>query len=234
MRLFIRWIVPNSLDSSNVTETGWPFSDATGEAGGGRDPFFVFLTDLYFGDLGGALPSPDSALIGVAKADKICERAANTSTYASNKLRNRRWKAWLSDSDPNSAPSTRFTSKDSPYDAVGYANVDGTLVAANWAALTSVLVSLQNGGFKFKYDGSLFNSKTDGTVYGAWTNTTYSGDRFGNSSRSDCNDWTDGTSASRGYRAQIGNPVPIDARWTDGAAVNCDSSMKAIYCFEQP
>jgi hypothetical protein len=120
--------------------------------------------------------------------------------------------AWLSNAV--SSPATRFLVK-SPDP---YKRVDGTQIAANWAALT-------DGGL----DAAITITETGavGTSLYVWTATTTDGNiLFGG----DCIGWTDGTNgatANNGLRAQS------TGQWTQsGFGTSCNSEW-SLYCFQQ-
>lgn len=166
-------------------------------AGGGCTPIVarrVFVSSAaYTGALG-----------GVAGADGQCQTLANAASLGGT------WRAWLSDS--SSSPSTRFA-----HASVPYVRIDGTMVATDWAGLTS---------------GSLLASISvdeHGTVVAGaevWTATITDGSSAG----AGCNDFTSGSSAAP--FAYVGLSDRTDSTWTGVYLQFCDRVVR-LYCFEQ-
>jgi hypothetical protein len=144
----------------------------------------------------------DGALGGLAAADTNCQALANAAGLGGS------YKAWLSDA--TGSPSTRFT-----HSLLPYALVDGTQIAANWAALTSGSLShaidlTETSGSYTDYVYSATNS--DGTYFGS----------------ADCDGWTSGSSIDT---AMVGYS-PDANQWSHVGIIGCDANQ-GTYCFEQ-
>jgi hypothetical protein len=158
-----------------------------------------------------------ATLGGLSGADAKCQSLATAAGLSGT------YKAWLSD-DTSSAAS-RLSHSTGPY-----ALVDGTVVAANWAGLTSG--TLQNGISKTESGGSppqtyLFACVTNTTL--AWTGTKADGT---NLVSSNCSNWN-GLSGG----AVLGLPAWTNSAWTDecempAAAITCEGTA-VLYCIEQ-
>ena len=178
--------VPPPSDSSVETDSSTDVS-APLDGGGTRDASapldgsavvdaHVPPTSLYVFIIGGSF---DGAFAGnfnpktdAERGDYMCTRAAQASTIPAIQSVTK-WMAWLSDSNEDSAPARRFTSRaGTAYESLPYVmlrnNVSDAgftvIVANNWAELTSgtiqhVIDINQNG-----------NQMTTAPLY-VWTNT---------------------------------------------------------------
>ena len=146
---------------------------------------------------------------GVTGADAQCQTSANLAGLSGT------YKAWIADSNPNSAPLYRFNNVGT---SLPFVRVDGTTVASNWADLV---------------DGSLTNPIEEdengiaSSIGYTSTNVTTSGTR--KSTTLHCNDWTDDSNSPT---ANFGDNNANDATWTDDATGQCDNGQ-LVYCFEQ-
>ena len=145
-------------------------------------------------------------LRGITGADGKCQELASMAGLDGT------YKAWLSDGA--SSPSTSFSHATDPY-----VLVDGTIVANDWAGLTSgnLLTAIN-----LDENGSILPSSALDSV---WSGTLFDGTSTGD----DCNAWTDGSSSASGG---IGNPWATDAAWTDLSSFVCAIPLH-VYCFEQ-
>jgi hypothetical protein len=192
-------------------------------------PLYVFITSQRFmGNIG-----------SIIDADKTCKELADGAIDSLGgtplaQLKNKNWKAWLSDSDINNSPAFRFESAigddaNRPYVMLKRDN-STVQIAANWKALVSGTlenqIQITETGNNFpNFSSAGFSSQS------VWTNTTYAGER--KSKDSTCNNWSSST-ADAGMKGEIAkNPAIIDYRWTDTFSSSCNSA-NALYCFEQP
>lgn len=154
----------------------------------------IFVTSTsYQGNLGGA-----------AGADLACQGRAIAAGLGGT------WKAWLSTSV--SSPATSFT-----HTAAPYVRVDGTVIAADWTALTSG--SLMTGVVLDEF----------GTYAGpseVWTSTSTAGTYTGGG----CTDFTSNSSAAP-YAYQ-GISDRNSSAWTTVYLNFCDRWAR-LYCVEQ-
>jgi hypothetical protein len=153
----------------------------------------------------------DGALGGLAGADAICQMLAQDASLPGT------YRAWLSDGV--SSPSTRFTRATSTYTLI-----DGTVIAENWAQLTS-------GSLRCAID--LAETGSHGAVMGdtVWSNTLPDGTPAGTSPGEHCAGWTSAEGTDDGH---IGDPFATDANWTHiGTRMFCLITQR-LYCFQQP
>ena len=151
---------------------------------------------------------------GIPGGDAFCQSAAEQAGLEGT------YYVWLADSDPSSAPATRF-SADIKSDAYEIVKTDGVTVANDWTDLTdgTLLSSISITEYaNISQSGSvgniMSNVNTDGTQFAA-TNT--------------CNDWTGnpgGNTPRRGHGLQTG------AGWTNVGTMSCLNGGH-LYCFEQ-
>jgi hypothetical protein len=169
----------------------------------------VFITSQTF--VGGSLG-------GLAGADKECQALALAANLPGLYL------AWLSDS--TGSPSTRFTKDGGPYELV-----DGTIIAQDWAELTS-------GTLRHPIDMTEIGSPPAVTTAcglgeAAWTDTTPEG--VVADPADSCGNWSD----VMGHAFGVGLAADSDARWSlqcsGGSALDatCGTARAALYCFEQ-
>ena len=161
-----------------------------------------------------------AALGGPAGADAKCQTVATAAKLTGT------WAAWIS--DKSTSPSLRF-SKIGPYKLV-----DGTLVANDWAQLTSgkLLHAIdlnESGGPPPAGSGTYCPAQP----LGAWSGTTSAGVY---STKDSCLGFTSG-SFSLTSQVQYGDPKALDSKWTDGGCLNAGATycakLAALYCFEQ-
>jgi hypothetical protein len=142
---------------------------------------------------------------GFAGADAKCQTLATGASLGGT------WKAWISDT--GSSPSTRFARA-----TVGYRLLDGSLVAANWTALTSGTlahaIDLDEGGKPFSIPSEV------------WTATTTTGtlDLDG------CMSFTSNLATVTTTIEGLCNAT--DSTWTNKYLQFCDRNAH-LYCFEQ-
>jgi hypothetical protein len=143
---------------------------------------------------------------GLAGADATCTTLAGAAGLPGS------YKAWLS--DDTGSPATRFTRSTVPY-----VRVDGSVVANNWAGLTSgallhAINRTETGGFF--HTGVWTSTKPDGTL---------------TDGRFDCDNWSNGT---RGADGGIGVSIDTGGEWTGlPGRIVCSAHTEAIYCFQQ-
>ncbi len=166
---------------------------------------------------------------GLAAGDNICGAAATVAGLGGT------WAAWLSTASTSAASRLEHA-------AVPYQLLDGTVVAANWAELTS-------GSLRHPIDhdendsvvvptGPPYMPPYTGT---AWTGTNVDGTSVGMTLYT-CDDWTYSINGgSNAYDGVAGiNPYGEDGgatgkSWTFGADYNCyDALASSLYCVEQP
>jgi len=154
-------------------------------------------------------PSSSGNYGGVTGADARCQSEA-----AIYNLRGT-YKAWLADSDPLTAPATRFIKASVPYK-----RPDGVQVADNWADLT---------------DGTLDSAvsiRADGGTPGLAavpTNVNTDGTQTGTANANHCTNWT----STAGNSWAGGRRDSATATWTATQGGSCSSGHVWFYCFEQ-
>lgn len=171
-------------------------------------PKYVFLSSSFHN--GRIKFSGNTDLNGIEAADAVCQDHAESSVL----LPFGQYKAWLSDS--SSSPNDSFFHSPGPYILV-----DGTLVAANYADLTSGSlaqpIDLNENGVQI----------TPGQTFpNTWTNTDAGGNWIDSSP---CDDWT---SADIGSSAVVGNYTNTGSRWTDDTGLSCIDKIR-LYCVQQ-
>ncbi|MEA3439157.1 MAG: hypothetical protein U9R58_02640 [Chloroflexota bacterium] len=182
----------------------------------------VFITSQAF----------NGALGGLDGADDKCQAAADAAGLGGT------YKAWLSDS--NGSPSTRFT-----HSAVPYVDTMNTIIANNWADLTTLdvvdgittiyylqnpICTYENGEFisgSQSYE-DCNNENTDDYGLMAWTNT-YPDGTLNTAAFFSCNDWMSSVYSDHG---NLGKTGYIRSAWTVWADTTCDNSFH-LFCFEQ-
>jgi hypothetical protein len=165
----------------------------------------VFITSaLYDGNLG-----LDAGMGGVATANTICKTLSQTAGLGGMYL------AWIS-IDMNVNPAAAFTKSKAPYELV-----DGTIVASDWTALTTMNLTANIN----------MTEKKGGPSAAAWTNTNADGTVVNSgASATNCEGFGDGNGTSTGT---TGNPNQKGAPlWSTGGPVSC-STQNHLYCFEQ-
>jgi hypothetical protein len=149
-------------------------------------------------------------LQGLTGADAICQSLAGNAGLPGTYM------AWLSTA--TTSPSTRFTRATAPYTLV-----DGTVVAANWNALTS-------GGLGHAIDMSELGTSANSFPDQVWTNTLENGEPGGpDGSGAHCSEWSTASDVPNG---NTGFVSASDAGWTNYSYWDCDS-LRRIYCFQQ-
>jgi hypothetical protein len=125
------------------------------------------------------------------------------------------WKAWISDA--SNSPSGRFT-----HAAVAYRLVDGTLVAANWAALVNASATPLAHAIDLDEQGRPFTGTSE-----VWTATDTNGTAYLGSG---CNNFNsaDMTAAI----VAVGVADGADFTWTNKYLQYCNRT-EHLYCVEQ-
>jgi len=141
---------------------------------------------------------------GVFGADGICQTRAAAAGLPGTYL------AWIADTSA-ADPETRFSRSPG-----GYALINGTRVADDWADLTdgSLDVAINLTELSTTYTGGVWSAVS--------TNGTYSGGAA-------CNGWTNFTNLQAG---EFGAANAANSVWTFAGSTTCDSPQ-AIYCFQQ-
>jgi hypothetical protein len=148
----------------------------------------------------------DAKFGSLAAADALCQSLADGATLGGT------WKAWLS--DQREWPATRFT-----HAAVPYRLRDGTIVANDWAALTSGTLA---HAIDHDETGALATGVTE-----VWTGTNPDGTYEGDS----CKNWT--SNGPNPFVGSVGLFDSTDSTWTNVYLQFCDRTMLRVYCFEQ-
>lgn len=193
-------IAPSPIASPSTTPTPSPAANSKR----------VFVTSTkYNGNLG-----------GISGADAKCQERATAANLGGT------WKAWISGSQSNSAPSQRFAKATVPYTLI-----DGTVIANNWTDLITM-----------KPDGSFLRKGIDLTELGTkfsptvWTATQFTGSPTTSQNAYTCIDWVWGGKEASGYIGlggfSSGGGIP-GFQWTaTGGRMSCNNNY-ALYCFEQ-
>lgn len=163
---------------------------------------FIFVTSTTTtGDLG-----------GIEGADATCNALAATAGLPGDYL------AWLANSDPDTAPNTRFFQSSGPY-----LLPNGIKVADDYADL--------KGGGDHAVDRDEFGdlvSTGGGTV--AWTNVLATGAQGGvGPSNNHCDDWINGT----GGVGNFGVFTLSSTAWTSAGSATCTEADGRFYCVGQ-
>jgi hypothetical protein len=153
----------------------------------------------------------DGKLGGYAGADATCQSLAGAVSLGGT------WKAWVADG--TSSPSKRFTQA-----TVAYRLLDGTLVAANYAALTSGnnlshAIDLDETGVSHAGD-TVNTSKT-------WTGANHNG----NLDVASCTNFTSNAASSVGEVGECNNAG--GGHWSQAVTNEPCNAMHHLYCFEQ-
>jgi hypothetical protein len=151
----------------------------------------------------------DGNLGGHAGANATCASLASAANLGGT------WMAWVSDS--SGSPNRNFMKA-----TIGYRLLDGTLVAANWTALTS-------GTLSHAIDVDQTRASLAGATGSAamtWTSTAATGMAMGDS----CNQFTSNASSASG---QVGSCTSTSATWTNASTTEACSAAHHLYCFEQ-
>lgn len=193
-------------------------------------PFsYVFVTSAtYNGNLkapfidhNGTTTNPfDSGLLG---ADARCQDRADSSLLTDqngNKLlANKKWKAWLSDS--NSPVYNRLSRNDFPYRLV-----NGVPIADNWTDMTTNIKDTASTILRAPINVTEQGKEAGLSSDPAWTNTSYVGQI---TNTNNCANWT----SSDLTRGNTGQPLTSTTGWTASGDGTCNSNY-LLYCFEQP
>lgn len=148
---------------------------------------------------------------GVTAADALCQSEAEQSDLSGTYL------AWIADSDPASAPATRFSS-DIRGGAFSIIKPDGTLIANDWADLT-------DGTLQSNIDVIPYGTELTSSVNVTTSNVTASGTQL--SATNTCSDYTANTgNIDKGDRRQV------NSNWSSGITQSCGAGG-FLYCFEQ-
>lgn len=143
---------------------------------------------------------------GYSGADATCQTLANAAGLGGA------WMAWISDS--SSSPSARFNQA-----SYEYALLDGTIVASDWASLTS-------GTLAHGIDQDEHGQPVDAGTTEVWTATATDGGLFADG----CDSF--GSSSSSAPTVEVGVSGNVDATWTQVYAQFC-SRTDHLYCIEQ-
>jgi len=180
------------------SETGADVFDAGGRIGCLGDAAcqrYVFVTSDTFPVFG-----------GLTQGDDICQLVADR--FGSNAtLKNRSWRAWLSDEQTNA--SDHLVQGSAPYRLV-----DGTVVAITFYTLT------HSSTLAHAIDVDETASVVGGPV---WTGTDNTGNRV---SGVTCNGWT-----STSGNGKVGAADATTSAWTGASDLGCDQRAH-LYCFE--
>ena len=152
---------------------------------------------------------PAEMLEGVAGADDKCQMIADAKVLGGT------WKAWLS--DEQNEPLEDFEQSPDPYYLL-----DGTLVAEDFAHLTSVEPSNLLFSPINRDQDKMLVPNAEAAV---WTGTSPIG-VFDLS----CGDW--GLNPGLSSVGRVGNASEVDARWTFDGVQLCGNAAR-LYCFEQ-
>ena len=171
-----------------------------------RIVFIVFPGDGVGGNLGGILG-----------ADLMCKTAATDADLPGT------YKAWLTDSDPNTSPAVRFGSAGF---TGWYLGTDGTAIAHGW----DDLVTLEDN--QTDYLKAPIRSDQDGTAVGdgayVWTNTNPDGEQ--NPMNRHCTNWTSALNTDKGNLGQS-SPMYLSEYWTRTGYTGCHAESH-LYCFQ--
>ncbi|MDQ2653143.1 MAG: DUF1554 domain-containing protein [Chloroflexota bacterium] len=152
----------------------------------------------------------DGDFDGLSGADAFCQSLANAANLPGTYM------AWLSDT--TGSPSTRFTQATVPYKLV-----DGTTVAANWAALTSGTlaheINVSETGGSPGHDQVWSHTLTDGTAGGV-------------NALGHCENWTS-SSAAPTPGGNTGLGTQTGQSWTRFSNHTCNENFRRLYCFQQ-
>ncbi len=202
--------IDGAIDGGGAGDADSSIMDVGGDGADGAQSYRrVFITSGdYSGNLGG-LPG----------ADAICNFVATGAGLSGT------WVAWLSSSFASA--SSRLT-----HAAVPYQLLDGTVVAPDWAGLTSGTlvhaIDCDEHGTFVPYNGA--TTPFSGV---AWSGTAPDGTLLtGCNSTSGCTclDWTVGTDASAG---SFGLDSMTNSSWTEEGYAYICGQQYSLYCFEQ-
>lgn len=178
--------------------------------------YLVFVTSTrYTGDLGG--------LVGADQKCMARAAAAMPSPLPGT------FKAWLSDSTTSAAMHL------TTHGTVPYVMVDGTVVAADWNALTSVGGAQVQNMITIDENGNTVPSSIDVcSGFGGhfvWTNSNDDGSLF--AAAGTCQDLTSASSSDTGNTGSASNDQMSTQWWSSWCNGQACSSMASLYCIEQ-
>lgn len=160
---------------------------------------------------------------GIMGADTYCQMLATAASLPGT------YKAWLTDTDPQTAPLTRFESQG--FKGWYRLNTKPALgVAEGWEDLTT-----PNDGMPAKYlQNAIFIDENGNDVENAtvWTNTYPDGTRIPSNPddmKAVCTNWTSasGTAGPKGTaKADV-----LGSAWTDDSTLGCNAGAR-LYCFQ--
>ncbi|MBN9163842.1 MAG: hypothetical protein J0I07_22935 [Myxococcales bacterium] len=159
--------------------------------------------------------SYDGNLGGLSGADAKCQVHADAAGLSGT------FKAWLSDA--TGSPSTRFTRSADPY-----ALVDGTVIADDYAELTSG--SLQHPIDKTETGGAPPVQPVFGRAV-VWTGTSESGNVYWLTHT--CSNWTSSVYDPQGNIVAILGETNETTGWSFAYGGTYCDRMNALFCFEQ-
>ncbi len=174
---------------------------ASGGSGCGSTSNTVFVTSTaYNGNLG-----------GVAGANADCAAVASAGGLSGT------YKAWVAVTTGTDDPATTFTQSTIPYKEVG-----GTVIASNWAGLTSGTltnaITLNESGVSVGAGSVHTNVATNGTAYTS-----------GSSATGNCLGFTTNSVSDQG---NYGSTPSTTSTWTYGGSAVCTANYH-LYCFRQ-
>jgi hypothetical protein len=156
---------------------------------------------------------------GLSGADAACNSVAAGAGLGGT------WAAWLSSSAASAA--SRLTHAIGPYELL-----DGTVVALDWAALTSG--TLANAIDRDEHDALVPYNATTAPFSGvAWTGTAPDGSWLtgcNSPSGCTCSDWTEGSNV---YAGSFGLDSMTNSSWTEENYAYVCGQQYSLYCFEQ-
>jgi hypothetical protein len=158
----------------------------------------IFVTSTtYSGNLG-----------GLGGADAKCAARATAVGLSGT------FQAWLS------SAATTEASRITTMSTMAYTRLDGTEVAANYAALIGAATTPLTASISITENGTA-------SATAVWTDTSADGTSAG---ANDCSTWSDSTNGSSGA---TGVATGTNATWTaNSAGITCDM-VAALYCIEQ-
>jgi hypothetical protein len=191
---------PSQVCTQNACVPNVPDGGAT-DTGGSTTRYIFVSSRIYNGNLG-----------GLAGADATCQTLASAASLLGT------YKAWLGDQTTSAA--SRLTHATGPY-----VLVNGTLVASNWAGLTS-------GTLVHPIDLTEEAGPPNNTW--VWTDTDTSGQSIQSTKDLACNDWTSSTRAigDGSVYGWSGDNTDTNNLWTGIAYSTCDT-LQALYCVQQ-
>ena len=152
---------------------------------------------------------------GIAAADAVCQAEADSEGLLGT------YKAWLSDTDPTSAPATRFSAE--LKGTLPIKRTDGITLANNWTDLT-------DGNIQQQFNYNKYGAENESGVNFSWTNVATDGTQKSSLASSTCNNWSTLSGAVDGGS---GANTAKNSNWTDNSTtLGCNRSQR-LYCFEQ-